>query len=87
MGGYIIDLYCPALRLAVELDGDVHLESTDYDAERGCHLATLGVTVIRIRNEDVLRDLDAVIAALDNVQRSLLPPASGGGREGGNASR
>jgi very-short-patch-repair endonuclease len=87
VGGYIIDLYCPALRLAVELDGDIHLERTHYDAQRDAHLATLGVTVIRIRNEDVIRSLDAVIAALDRVQRSLLPPASGGGREGGSASR
>jgi very-short-patch-repair endonuclease len=73
VGGYIVDLYCPALRLAIEVDGDVHLDRADYDAQRDAHLIALGVSVLRIRNEDVLHDLESVRLHLDRTLRGLLP--------------
>lgn len=53
--GFIVDFYCPALRLAIELDGRSHegVEAMAGDAERSASLATEHVEVIRIRNADV----------------------------------
>ena len=32
--GYIVDFYCHAASLAIELDGEVHLQQQEYDSER-----------------------------------------------------
>jgi len=61
VAGFIVDFYCHASGLAVELDGAVHDGRGDYDAERDQVLAGLGVRVLRIGNAEVRRDLEAVI--------------------------
>ncbi|MGQ9879348.1 MAG: endonuclease domain-containing protein [Armatimonadota bacterium] len=43
IGGFVVDFYCHALRLAVEVDGEVHEAS--YDADRDRLLAEYGVNV------------------------------------------
>jgi very-short-patch-repair endonuclease len=60
VGGFIVDFYCARLRLAVEVDGEVHLQRSEYDRERDGALLRMGVEVVRLRNEDVHRDLDGV---------------------------
>jgi len=49
IGNYILDFYCPAERLVVELDGQVHqhLITAQADAERDEKLQALGIQVIR----------------------------------------
>src|SRR5690554_5982610 len=59
IGNYIIDFYCQELRLAVEVDGESHVRP-DLDAARTALLERQGVTVIRVTNDDVLRNLEAV---------------------------
>jgi very-short-patch-repair endonuclease len=54
--GYIVDFYCAALRLALEIDGPVHaasLERFAYDLERDDRLQDHGVAVLHIRPKDV----------------------------------
>ena len=53
--GFIVDFYCPELELVLELDGTVHdhAEAIQYDTERTRHLTSRGISVIRVRNEDV----------------------------------
>jgi very-short-patch-repair endonuclease len=53
---FVIDFYCPELKLAIELDGDVHEipEQKDYDKVRQKYLETFGIKFIRIKNEDFL---------------------------------
>ena len=51
--GFIVDFYCPALRLAIELDGGVHESQIDYDQARDRVLTAAGIRVIRLRNEEV----------------------------------
>ena len=64
--GFIVDFYCVAERLVVELEGDVH-DATDqqgYDAARAAFLEAAGYRVVRIRNRDVTRaDLEQVLRA------------------------
>jgi very-short-patch-repair endonuclease len=52
---YVIDFYCPALKLAVEIDGSVHDEITqkEYDIERQKYIEGYGVKFVRIRNEEL----------------------------------
>jgi very-short-patch-repair endonuclease len=61
IAGYVVDFYCPALRLALEVDGGVHQKHHDRDERRTVHLSRLGVTVLRIANARVLSDLAGVV--------------------------
>src|SRR5688500_2337440 len=53
--GFIVDFYCHAGALVVEVDGDVHELQVDYDAERAKILAERGLAVIRFTNDAVLQ--------------------------------
>ena len=61
---YIIDFYCPKLRLAIEIDGASHFndeEKKKSDIERQEHIESFGVEFLRFKNEEVYQDLDEVI--------------------------
>ena len=62
VAGYILDFYCPARRLAIELDGGQHNDerALEYDCLRTTRLNELGVRVIRFWDNEVLKNPDAV---------------------------
>jgi very-short-patch-repair endonuclease len=76
--GYVVDFYCPGLRLVIEVDGDVHQDRRSEDQLRTHHLAQVGVKVFRIRNEQVLAtpfEAARLIAALcERLGRDLPLP-------------
>jgi very-short-patch-repair endonuclease len=62
-GNYVLDFYCAAARLAIEVDGGAH-EHGDrpaWDAARDTWLATQGVHVLRYPACEVLSNLDGVV--------------------------
>ena len=63
---YILDFYCPALKLAIELDGSGHgyplREKRDQTREQ--FLAKKGIAVIRFWNHQVRQELDSVLQAI-----------------------
>jgi very-short-patch-repair endonuclease len=62
--GYTVDFLCLQRKLVIELDGAQHDGERDYDAARTQEIERHGFTLIRFRNETVLNDRDAVIAAI-----------------------
>ena len=64
---YIVDFYCPALKLVIEVDGEQHLteEGKAYDGERTRVLEGYGLRVVRVANQDVLGDFESVRARLE----------------------
>jgi very-short-patch-repair endonuclease len=64
IGRFVLDFYCATRKLAVEVDGAVHDGREDLDAERTAALETRGIRVIRFRNEEVLADVDRVVARI-----------------------
>lgn len=66
-GSYILDFYCPEKKLAVELDGGQHNQPEDreYDAVRTNYLNAHGVEVVRLWNNEVLGEMDGVLACLE----------------------
>lgn len=62
IAGFIVDFACPAKRLVVELDGSQHAQADNIarDRVRTARLEADGWTVLRFRNDDVLRDIDNV---------------------------
>ena len=64
IGRFVLDFYCASRKLAVEVDGSVHDGREDLDAERSAALALRGIRVIRFRNEEVLANVDDVVARI-----------------------
>jgi very-short-patch-repair endonuclease len=77
-GPYILDFYCAAARLAVEVDGRCHddPERIARDRRRTRWLASQGVRVIRIAAVDVKDELDGVLAFIVRVLRERLADPS-----------
>ena len=64
IGQFVLDFYCASCKLVVELDGSVHDARTEEDAARTEYLNAFGYRVIRFRNEEVLTNLDSVLAKI-----------------------
>ncbi len=62
--GFIVDFYCHAAGLVIEVDGGVHQQQVKYDAERDGILASRGLKVIRIQNEDIRQNLEGVLSGI-----------------------
>ncbi len=69
MGQFVLDFYCPALRLVVEVDGGIHdtPEQIDRDQARTAHPTATGYTEVRRRNHEVLHDPGAALAHLASL--------------------
>lgn len=76
---YVVDFYCPELRLAIEVDGGYHLSSDmkEYDPNRQSAIEALGITFLRFSNKEIEKDLEKVV---NKVANSL--PTYEGGRAG-----
>ncbi|MBR0853527.1 endonuclease domain-containing protein [Bradyrhizobium liaoningense] len=63
IGPYVVDLFCPAKHLIIELDGGHHNEDVTAarDLERQRWLENEGYRVIRFWNSEIMADLTAVI--------------------------
>ncbi len=68
VGPYIMDFYCPKLRLAIEIDGGQHNTKAglSYDQKRSNYLNSLNIKVIRYWNNDVYINIEGVIADIIN---------------------
>lgn len=87
VGPYVVDFYVAAARLAVEVDGSVHDDParSAYDAERQQWLEARGVRVVRVRNDEVLRQLDVAVARIREaagLPAADLPLSPSSGEEG-----
>ncbi|MBC1239836.1 endonuclease domain-containing protein [Nostoc sp. 2RC] len=58
---FIVDFFCHEARLVVEVDGEIHDYSKEEDAIRQEFLESLGLEVVRFRNEDVLERMEGVL--------------------------
>src|SRR5438874_1604545 len=53
IGVYIVDFYCSAGTLVVEVDGDTHADSEKKDENRSAYLISRGLLVIRFTNDQI----------------------------------
>ena len=75
IGHFIIDFYCAEAKLCIEIDGDSHAEQVEYDQARTEYLNELGYTVIRFTNREVFKEFEAVLQAIADECRKLIPPS------------
>ncbi|MBW4473603.1 MAG: endonuclease domain-containing protein [Stenomitos rutilans HA7619-LM2] len=74
VGQFIVDFYCPSCKLVIEVDGEVHIQQEAYDNARTERLQSFGYQVLRFTNEEVLSDLQAVLARIVQVAEACFPP-------------
>ena len=72
--GYILDFYCPTLRLGIEVDGSVHYGRETYDRYRGDVLARKQIQVYRFSNDEVLYSSQAVANQICQIIQEKTTP-------------
>jgi len=74
-GRYILDFFCPGMKVNVEVDGKIHELKRHRDQERDSYLRSQGIIVIRFSAQSVLRDPDLVAFQLKcQLQRMMQKP-------------
>ena len=65
-GSYVLDFFCAASNLAVEVDGEAHSrgDRPERDIARDDWLRAHGIQVMRIPAIDALKNLDGVMQAI-----------------------
>lgn len=70
VGPYVIDFYCPEIRLGIELDGGVHKTSytNEYDEMRTKFLNENRIRILRFDNEVVYNNVEGIIEAIKGAR-------------------
>ena len=73
IGPYIVDFYCPSVKLIIEIDGSQHYASVGMkkDIERDLYLQNLGFTVLRFSDIDVLKNIEGVVERVYEYVKNL----------------
>ena len=79
VGPYILDFFCPELRMAIELDGESHTETVEHDRLRAAYLEEQNIKILRFTNEDVMKRFESVCEAI--YREFPRPPLTGGWHE------
>jgi very-short-patch-repair endonuclease len=63
IGNYIVDFYCPAAKLIIELDGGQHYSKNGMirDEQRDSYLCSLGFSTLRFSDREVFKNTEGVI--------------------------
>ena len=75
VGPYILDFYCPQLRLCIELDGAQHntMQGSENDLRREEWLLQIhGIRTIRFENKDIFIHHEAVIDYIRAITLKIL---------------
>lgn len=80
---FVVDFYCPALRLAIELDGDSHYseDAQLYDKERQERIKSYDIQVLSFTNREIYENLEGVLLKIkERIGQitSPTPPCKGG---------
>ena len=62
-GDFVMDFYCPIIKLCIEVDGDIHdeLDVHQKDVLRTEFLEKQGIRVLRFNNEEIENNIDGVV--------------------------
>ena len=70
---FVIDFYCPKLKLAIEIDGSIHNEpdQKEYDVKRQEYLETFGIKFLRLTNEEINGNPNAAFEKIEKTIEEL----------------
>ncbi|HEY3413758.1 MAG TPA: DUF559 domain-containing protein [Armatimonadota bacterium] len=64
VGPFIADFYCHSAALIVEVDGGIHAQQAERDSVRDEWAVANGFAVLRVTNDEVTGDIEAVLARI-----------------------
>jgi very-short-patch-repair endonuclease len=78
---FVVDFYCHEIKLAIEIDGGIHLdkEISEYDHGRTHDIEKLGIKIIRFTNDQVFNDINKVLCDISIKIKELTPLQGGRG--------
>ena len=81
IGIFIVDFYCHEYKLAIEIDGEIHLknEVIEYDDGRSHDIEKFGIKILRFTNNEVFTDLKKIIEEILKTIEVFEPPLGGRG--------
>ncbi len=71
IGNYIVDFYCPELKLILEIDGPTHEFSFEKDKERDVFFGNLNLKIVRFTNDDIYCRLNEVLEKILEYRKYL----------------
>jgi very-short-patch-repair endonuclease len=74
---YVLDFYCAELKLAIELDGGQHYETSGliHDQRRTRYLNQKGIEVVRFSNLEVIQQMDDVLEQIIRIAANQKMPS------------
>ena len=69
VGPYVIDFFCPKVKLSIEIDGDSHYQPDKeaYELKRQEYIKSFGIELIRFTNQEVYESLAGVVGRISDV--------------------
>ncbi|MFQ5717649.1 MAG: endonuclease domain-containing protein [Nitrospinales bacterium] len=63
---FVLDFYCPKIKLGIEIDGDSHFNKNaeTYDRERSRVIQSYGIKILRFNNNEVHKNIDGVLETI-----------------------
>jgi very-short-patch-repair endonuclease len=61
VGGFVLDFYCPEIKLALEIDGIIHRFKKRYDRYRQTSVEGMKIRFMRFTNDEIDKKFDSVI--------------------------
>ncbi|MBU0577217.1 endonuclease domain-containing protein [Patescibacteria group bacterium] len=73
IGPFVVDFYCPKLKLAIEADGDSHFseEAYRYDKKRQTYIERYKIKFLRFTNDEIYEFLDGVVQIITEETKKL----------------
>ena len=70
---YVIDFFCIKVKLAIEIDGEIHLSdvSRENDQQRQEYLESFGITFLRFKNQEIFENIDNVLRKISETLKGL----------------
>jgi very-short-patch-repair endonuclease len=72
---FVVDFYCHKYKLAIEVDGEIHLNEEIHERDDGREhdIEKLGIKILRFTNREVFEDIESVKKRILKVISSLSP--------------
>ena len=71
INNFIVDFYCPDLKLVIEIDGGSHIGKEVADDERQKILESFEIKFLRFTNDDVIQNIEGVLETISSFINQL----------------
>lgn len=69
IGNFVVDFYCPEMKIAIEIDGNSHFGDKEeiYDQKRQEFIEKFGINFLCFTNLDIYYKIESVIEKIEKI--------------------